>query len=497
MTIKAPVRQMGAVDQYIDIKPAATPRIGVFSVAHAVYFEQFPKLAATLDGYYRHFIETVCEYDADVLDYGMADTYEKGLMISTKMQADDLDVIFCDMVTYATSSVFAPIVRNLSAPIVLVALQPMDGMDYTWACTEMQLENDSICSVPEFAYAANRLGHKIADVIIGTLDDDLDAREQLARWCVIARVLRAFKGTRIGLMGHVLESMYDMHTDPTAVSATFGVHIPLLEIDDMLALSGQVTDGEIEQKLDMIYELFDLPDPKNDPVTVKASGEELRKAARTAVVMDKLVAQENLAGLAYFYEGLPGTAHREMVDSFIVGNSLLINRGIPVCGEYDLKTCLAMLMMDRMGIGGSLAELHPFDFREDFILIGHDGPHHIAIAEGRPVLRGLKKYHGKQGSGVSVEFKIKEGPITILGITQKQDGRFKMVIGEGISRHGPIPATGNTNTRGFFLPNTKEFIKAWISECPTHHFALGVGHHAKTIQKIGEIMGIETVIVKP
>ena len=155
-----------------------------------------------------------------------------------------------------------------------------------------------------------------------------------------------------------------------------------------------------------------------------------------------------------------------------------------------------MLIMDRLDIGGSFAEFHPFDFREDFILVGHDGPHHIAIAEGKPILRSLAKYHGKPGSGASVEFKIKEGPITMLGITQNEDGKFKFVIGEGMSRKGPIPPTGNTNTRAFFEPNTRDFVKAWVMEGPTHHYALGVGHHAKTLKKIGEILGIKSVIVK-
>ena len=171
-------------------------------------------------------------------------------------------------------------------------------------------------------------------------------------------------------------------------------------------------------------------------------------------------------------------------------------QGIPMCGEYDIKTCIAMLIMDRLNIGGSFAEFHPFDFAEDFILVGHDGPHHLKIANGKPVLRSLKKYHGKPGSGASVEFKIKEGPITMLGITQTAEGKFKFVIGEGLSKQGPIPPTGNTNTRGFFAPTTKEFVKKWVMEGPTHHYALGVGHHADTIAKIAEILGIEYVIVK-
>jgi len=85
----------------------------------------------------------------------------------------------------------------------------------------------------------------------------------------------------------------------------------------------------------------------------------------------------------------------------------------------------------------------------------------------------------------------------MLGMTQKFDGKFKMVIAEGESVRGPIPATGNTNTRGFFKPDARTFFKSWVTEGPTHHFALGIGHHARTLKRIGDALGIEAVIVKP
>ena len=473
-----------------------TAKIGIFAVGHDTYWGQFEGLLDNLMRYHSVFKELVEENDVQVTDYGMIDTSIKSFDILEKMKGDNLDILFCNMVTYATSSTFAPIIRNMDIPLILVALQPLEGMDYTKACTYMQLENDNICSVPEFTGVAVRMGKKVHDVVIGTLYNDKKVNEEIKEWCDIAKVLHDLKGARMGLMGHVLEAMYDMHTDPTAISAAFGVHVPLLEVDDAICLYNTLTEEEIENKKERIRQEFDMPEPKSDPVTIKLTDADLHQAAKTAVALDKLVEKYKLTGLAYYYEGMKNSLHRLISSSFIVGNSILNAQGVPMCGEYDIKTCIAMLIMDRLDIGGSFAEFHPFDFREDFILVGHDGPHHIVIADGKPVLRSLTKYHGKPGSGASVEFKLKEGPITIFGITQKADGKLKFVIGEGISKKGPIPPTGNTNTRGFFEPNTKDFIKAWVMEGPTHHYALGVGHHAKTLKKIGDILGIESVIVK-
>lgn len=473
-----------------------TARIGLFGVAFDAYWPQFEGLQETLTGYHEDLKSLVMENDVEIVDFGIVDSNDKAFETVELMKGSRLDVLFCNMLTYATSAIVAPIMRDANLPIVLIALQPRVQMDYSNASTRQQLENDNICSVPEFTSVAIRLGKRIEDVIIGCLYDDEVARSEISRWCDIAKVLHGFKGARFGLMGHVLEAMYDMHADPTAISSTFGIHIPLVEVDDILKIHQSVTEEAIVQRSKFILEYFDTPDPLSDPVTMKLTQEDLYKASKASLALDRFVEEFNLTGLAYYYNGLAGSEQQQLVSSLIVGNSLLNAKGIPMCGEYDIKTCIAMFIMDRLDIGGSFAEFHPFDFKEDFIFVGHDGPHHVAIAEGKPVLRSLKKYHGKPGSGASVEFKIKEGPITMLGITQTYAGKLKFIIGEGLSKTGPIPPTGNTNTRGYFAPNTKSFIKKWVMAGPTHHYALGIGHHADTIAKIAQVFGIECEILK-
>ena len=480
----------------IQRKNKRTAKIGIFAVVHEIYFEQFEGLREKLYDYHNDLIEAVKVNGVEVVNFGFSGNNSQAYELAAEIKKQDVDLLICNMITYATSSVFAPIILGCDVPMILTALQPRSKLDYTKASTFMQLENDNICAVPEFVGVANRLGKKIHDVIIGTLYDDEAAMAEIAKWCNIAMALHGLKGARMGLMGHTMEAMYDMHADPTAISAAFGIHVPLLEIDDAVEVYNEVTEEEIQAKIELIDEEFDMPDPKSDPITMKLTDADKLQAAKSAVALDRLVEKYNLTGLAYYYEGLENTVQRTLASTFIVGNSILNAQGIPMCGEFDIKTCIAMLIMDRLNIGGSFAEFHPFDFDEDFILVGHDGPHHLAIADGKPILRSLKKYHGKPGSGAGVEFKIKEGPITMLGITQTYNGKFKFVIGEGYSKSGPIPPTGNTNTRGFFEPTTKEFIKKWVMEGPTHHYALGVGHHADELAKIADILGIERIVVK-
>ncbi len=472
-----------------------TAKVGVFGVGFWMYWNQFPGLKEELLGYQDVFIKQVKDEGVEVVDFGMVDDAQSAYDLCRRLKAADLDLVFCDMLTYATSVTFGTIVRELNCPIVLVALQPRAAMDYDKATTYMQLCNDNICSLPEFTGVAVRLGKKAPPTIIGVLENDPIARAEVSRWCSIAKVLHDLRFARLGHFGHPIEAMLDMHTDPTALTAAFGLHVVQTEADDLLRLSKLVTPEQIEEKKREIERMFDFPEPEADPLTMKVTPEDLHTAAHYAVALDLFIKENQLDGLAYYYKGEPGSVTERLCSNLIVGNSLLCAEGFPMCSESDLKTLIAMLIFDRLDIGGSFAEFHPVDFVDDFILVGHDGPHHINIAQGRPVLRSLKHYHGKTGHGASVEFHIKEGPITMLSISSKADGKFKFIIGEGVSEKGKIPATGNTNTRGRFKPNAREFLSKWVAEGPTHHFALGVGHHAQTIKQIADILGIEAVIV--
>jgi len=469
--------------------------VGILGVGFYRYWGQFDGLLERLQEKQGRFSARVQAHGMRVFDFGLVDDSQAAYAALAKTRQANLDLLFVDMLTYATSATFAPLIQGLDIPIVLVVLQPDPAMDYAHGSTFLQLLNDDFCSVPEFASVAVRMGKPVPPIILGCEQDDPAAEAEIAEWCRIARVMHDLKTARIGLMGHVLEAMYDMHTDPALVTRTFGCHVVQCEPDEVLRLYRQVSEPQTQAMQARILSFFSTPDPGSDEITFRLKPEDLRIAARAAVALEQFAVEKDLTGLAYYYEAEAGSEMRELVTNFTVGNSLLIAAGFPMCGEFDLKTCLGMLIMDRLEIGGSFAEFHPLDFRRGSVLVGHDGPHHLNIAAGKPVLRSLGVYHGKPGAGAGVEFKIKEGPMTMLSVTVNGHGRIKFVIAEGESLQGEIPPTGNTNSHGYFRPDLRTFLRRWVAEGPTHHFALGVGHHGKTIQKIAEILGIEAVVV--
>ncbi len=471
-------------------------KIAVVTLGHYIYFQQFEGLKEELMEKATDFKNLLDASDCEIVDAGYIDCVDEAFTAVKKLKKEDADLLFVILSTYVPSAVCAPFARYLDIPQVLVAVQPLVHLDYSHTTTYMQLANDDVCAMPEIAGVYERLGKNIPACIVASSSQTEKIKKEVNQWVLAAKVMAGFKYETIGYLGHTYEGMYDMHTDPTAFTAAFGSHVKMIEICELARLSGEVTDAEIAEQIEEIKNVFKICDPSVDPLTDYVKEDDLVYSSRQSVALKKLVENNKLAALAYYYKSEPNNPYEQLAANLIIGNTLLTSSGIPLAGEADLKTAAAMLIMKNVGGGGSFAEIHPFDTDDDVVLIGHDGPHNIKIAEGKPRLRKLKKYHGKSGSGIGVEFSLKAGPITLLSINVDRAGKFRMIAAEGTSLAGEIPQTGNTNTRVSFGGDVCDFLARWCEAGPTHHLALGTGHHMDTLRKFAKISGIELIEVK-
>lgn len=477
-------------------------KIGIFGIGLAAYWPQFEGLKERLTGYQREIEQRLSGFGAELVSAGLVDTAPAANAAGDLFARENVDLIVCYVGTYATSSQVLPAVQRVRRPVLVLNLQPVAQLDYENTDTGEWLANCCACCVPEISNAFERC-HIQFNVVSGLLNPQAGhagqyfdrAWRQIEEWIAAAGALRQLHHSRIGFLGHTYPGMLDMYSDFTMHHAQLGAHIEVLEMDDLQARVEAVSEPEIEAKMAEIHNAFEIAQPGRDKISQPVTGERLRWSARVACGLDQLVADFDLNGLTYYYRGLDGNANEELGASVIVGNSLLTARGIPAAGEGDLKTCVAMLIMDRLGAGGSYTELYAMDFVEDFILMGHDGPGHVAIAAGKPVLRGLGLYHGKRGYGISVEFNVKTGPITILGLTQTGAGKLKLLAAQGESMPGPRLQIGNTNSRLKFALDPAEFMDRWSEQGPTHHCALGVGHQLGKIEKLARLLEIELAVV--
>ncbi len=484
-------------------------KVGLFGIGLAAYWPQFKGLKQRLERHQRLVARRLSEF-ADVVDAGLVDTAARAGAAGDRFAREGVELVVCYVGTYATSSQVLPAVLRARAPVLILNLQPASALDYAKTGTGEWLANCCACCVPEIscAFTRSRIDFHVVTGVLGIPNGkhgearpdhpDADrAWREISDWVRAASVVSRLRRSRIGFLGHTYPGMLDMYSDFTQHTAQLGTHVEVLEMCDLAARLPKSGDRAITAKLCETKTLFDISkDSPSDPLARAPKPAQLEWACRVAVALDRLVADFDLDGLAYYYRGLGGNEYERLAAGLILGCSLLTARGVPCSGEGDLKNCQAMKILDLLGGGGSYTEFYAMDFDENLLLMGHDGPFHLAIAEGKPILRGLGLYHGKRGFGVSVEARVKLGPVSLLAMTQTAEGQLKLLAAEGESVSGPTLQIGNTNSRIKFNAGMANFVNRWCREGPTHHCALGVGRMMPAVRNIAALLKLPFVEIQ-
>jgi len=469
-------------------------KVGLFGIGLNTYWPQFAGLEVRLRGYVEQVAGKLGTFGCEVVNLGLIDTPEKAAVAGHDFRRADVDLIFLYVTTYALSSTVLPVLRRAKVPVVVLNLAPTAAIDYErfngmgdrTRMTGEWLAYCSACPVPEIASVCQRCRIPFLQVT-GTLEDDPVAWGEISEWVEAARVAYTMEHNRLGLMGSYYGGMLDIYSDLTQQCAYFGGHVEILEVEELAALRAEVGNVEEKARAQEFYVAF--------AVQEDCSVAELERAARTSVALDRMVAEHCLGSLAYYYHGREGSELEDAISSIILGTSLLTARGIPVAGEYEVKNVQAMKIMDGFGAGGSFTEYYAVDYNDDIVLMGHDGPGHVGIAEGKTKVRPLGVYHGKVGRGLSVEMSVKHGPVTLLSVVQTVDGKLKLLVAQGESVAGPILEIGNTNSRYRFALGARGFQNAWNTEGPAHHCAVGVGHISGKLKKLAALLEMDCVQV--
>jgi L-arabinose isomerase len=470
------------------IKPSGL-RIGLFGIGLEAYWKQFPGLEDRLKDYVGRASGRLEQFGATVVNLGLIDTPQRALDAGHRFRQADVDVIFLYVTTYALSSTVLPVVRRAKVPVIVLSLSPGAAIDYpafNRLADRTQMTGEwlawcQVCPVPEIANVFARARIPFFQVT-GMLGNDPVAWQEIEDWVAAARVAHVMEHNRLGLLGHCYPGMLDIYSDVTRHCSTFGGHVEILEMDELSELRRSVTTAEIAGERDGFAEQFDIQ--------ADCPAEELDRAARTSAALRRFVDRHQLGSIAYYYRGTPDSPNEDTVSSLILGASLMTAGGVPMAGEYEVKNAQAMKIMDAFGAGGSFTEYYATDYNDDIILMGHDGPGHPAIAEGKTKVRPLTVFHGKAGRGLSVEMSVRHGPVTLLSVVDTADGRLELLFAEAESVPGPILEIGNTNSRYHFSMGARRFIGEWNNHGPAHHCAIGVGHIGDRIAKLAALLGI-------
>lgn len=464
-------------------------KVGVFSIALGAYLPQFPQLVPEFNAQYDAFKKTLPD-TVEIIDGGLVTTKEQAMAAGDKFRAADVDLVFLQMLTYATSYNVLPAIRDLDVPVVVVNVQKKLAPDY---------ENTDIATWLGELYACGAVGEAVADleragkrhaVITGVVEGgDEGVASEIEDWCKAAQVRRRFRQTNIAQIGRPYPGMMDLYIDETNLYNRMGLYTKQFDWEDMWCIADNITDeAAIRAKAQDILDTFEIEGG--------GSIEEVWEMAKYVLAFEQWVKDEDIALVASHYAG-KAQGQAGVLDSMLIpAFSMLIKQGTACAVEGDMKVAMAMSILKTIAGTGQLSEMYSIDFNEDICIIGHSGSGDADISLAhKPTMKIVKVFHGKVGGGYLTQFYPPTGDITYLAITQDKNGNFKFIVAEGENQPGPIFTFGDTNMRTKFSISAREFVNRWSEAGPTHHMAAAVGRHADTILKVAKILGIPVEVV--
>ncbi len=464
-------------------------KVGVFSIALGAYLPQFPELVPEFKSQFEAFKKTLPD-SVEIIDGGMVTTKEESQAAGEKFRAADVDLVFLQLLTYATSYNMLPAVKDLDVPVVLVTVQTNKKPDYDKTDIPTWLGTLYACgAVGEMVADLERFGKRHA-VITGVVEGgDKRVSTEIEDWCRAAQVRRRFRNTNIAQIGRPYPGMMDLYIDESNLYRRLGLYTKQFDWEKMWAIADNIDDEEkIKAKAQDILDTFDI----------EGGGtiEKVWDMAKYVVAFEQWVKDEELGLIASHYDGY-SQGKAGVLDSMLIpAFSMLIKQGTACAVEGDMKVAMAMSILKTISGTGQLSEMYSIDFDDDICIIGHSGSGDYDISKAKkPTMKIVPVFHGKTGGGYLTQFYPPTGEITYLAITQDGDGHFKFIAAEGINEEGPIFTFGDTNMRTRFSIDAREFVNRWSEAGPTHHMAAAIGHHIHTIEKVAKIMNVPLDIV--
>ena len=464
------------------LSPKVRPKIGLLPTGHKIYWGQFPHLKDMGIAMYERLILQLREI-GDVTTPGLVDTYESALEAARLLKAENVDILLIFPFGYTTGMMIVPVVRELDVPIRILNAHEDAAYDYKNADTELYLHHEGACCIPEYSGTLVSLG-KDFHVITGHFGESR-FWEEIRRDCLGAATASAFAHSRFAVIGTTYTNMTDMPADEHRVLAATGQLLCRPEVEEVEEAWKRVTEDQLRDMYRQLRGFYDVDKSVTDG--------DMRDSARIAVAFDQIVKKYSIDAFGYYWWGEKAYM-TELRSQSALAVSRLAALGVPGVTEGDIKTAMALKILDLMGGGGMFLEFFSSDFLENFIMVGHDGPSNVNVAQGKPKLQHLSVHHGKTGEGLGIDFTMKEGPCTLLNLTQfGTDKTYKLIFTVGDIIPGEILNIGNPNCRVRVSRHIPDFFEAWCRQGPGHHTALGVGDFSREIGVFAEKMHFDCV----
>jgi L-arabinose isomerase len=394
-----------------------------------------------------------------------------------------VDLIVVVELAYQKGAVPAGMFLNTKAPILVWNTQHIRGLPED-ANFDVIMLNSGMCGLPELTNGLLRSGRNFR--VITSHVADPQGLAQIGEYAIAAAVARRLRNARIGIIGHFYEGMTDLMVDQFSLRYSLGPSCWPIEPEKVAAATAAMQSEKVNSLIEEERRRFrnELPP------------EIFERSVRLALALEQVVKESRIDALATFEQAWLADSRVGIVPNYGAGR--LMSLGVPSVPEGDVPTAVCMLILQELAGYSTIIENYVMNFDNETILFSHDGTGNPALASSSAnvSIKPSIYYRGIHGFGAAFEFNYAPGDVTILSLVPLRNGKWRFVVAEGESLPmKPRPLSAPQMTFRHSSGSIQEYCDRWCSAGASHHMALAYGRLAKKVSRVGELLGVEVVVV--
>lgn len=313
--------------------------------------------------------------------------------------------------------------------------------------------------------------------------EDASLQAQLSQTIRALRMKVALRGTRIGVVGGLAPTFYNMDVQQDTLFSRLGVEVEHVDMHELTHAIAGFGDDAVAQELGAMSDAADIEG---------VSDAQMNLTARTVLALRSLAQSKRYDALAV--SDWPALQRDPGLHPGAAFSWLEEHDNLPVASEGDVMGAVTQLAVRAMtGRVGCLLDMTSPQLAQNRILMWHGGGGPLYLAEGRarwinhPMIgRGTE-----QGPihGAIVDYNFVPGPVTVLRIGGSGATRFSFEA-EVVK----ATETGFIGSRGWISGFTSqgetrsagEIVGAVLDHGVEHHFVLVYGSWDQVLAEFGQ-----------
>jgi L-fucose isomerase-like protein len=397
---------------------------------------------------------------------------------ANKLRKAEVDLLVMHFVSFPVGALI-PCIANRSGniPVVLLSNPEKPGAEKMW-------EQNSFCGANLGAFVMRRLGKKYG--YIHELPVNVPAK--ISKYVQAVRCIKAQKTLRIGLAGGRVPGFYTSNFNEMDFSRKFGVTVELMELLEVVDKTGKLTAEELTAARAIVK--------RSSAGCNNVSEADLELGAKMYGAFKALADKYRIG--AYSVRCWP-----ELPDIFGIAPCAVLgclsDNGIPAACEGDVPGIVTMMMLQTLADKKEIpffVDLISFDNPSNTGVIWHCGAAPISLC--RKFTESSFCQHmrvdGGNKKGLTNEFSLKAGRVTIAKLDQDIDGHFRMLILPATAQDTEPFLRGNPLRVKFDSP-AEQVIETIMNKGFEHHYAVIHADVAEALEIYSKWMDFE--IVKP